>query len=94
MKIFQITSDEELKAALARFDVLFETNDDEELKELDSLATLISDYEDKSLIEEMNETIGREASGSEINELKFIDALKSIPSVGDDSDFERTKSDE
>ncbi len=44
----RITSDEELKIALTRFDVIFETSDDKELRELDFLATLISDYEDKS----------------------------------------------
>ena len=94
MKIFQITSSEELKIALARFDVIFETSDPEELKELDALATLICDFEDKSLTEEMNETIGREVTSSEINELKLINALKSIPSVGDDFDFERNRGDE
>lgn len=47
VKIFQITSDEELKIALDRANEIWETDDAEELKELDLLATLISDYEDK-----------------------------------------------
>lgn len=50
MKIFQITTDEELKIALDRANEIFETDDAQELKELDLLATLISDYEDKSFI--------------------------------------------
>lgn len=82
MKIFQITSSEELKIALDRANEIWETDDAEELKELDVLATLICDFEEKSFVE-----------SNETNESEFIDALTSIPSVGDDSDFKRVSSD-
>jgi antitoxin component HigA of HigAB toxin-antitoxin module len=52
MRIFQIKTNDELKIALARADQLWETGDAEELDEFDVLATLISDYEDKMLVEE------------------------------------------
>mgnify|MGYP003679967279 CR=1 FL=1 len=52
MKIFQIKTNDELKIALARADEIWETEDAKELNELNALATLISDYEDKILIDE------------------------------------------
>jgi hypothetical protein len=52
MRIFQIKTNDELKIALARADELCETDDVKELEELDALATLINDYEDKILIED------------------------------------------
>lgn len=52
MKILQIKTTDELKLALVRADELWETEDVKELSELDELATLISDYEDKMLFEE------------------------------------------
>jgi hypothetical protein len=52
MKIFQIKTNDELKIALARADEIWETEDAKELNELNALATLISDYEDKILINE------------------------------------------
>ncbi len=52
MRILQIKTDDELKIALARAEELWETEDVKELDELDALATLISDYEDKMLIED------------------------------------------
>ena len=52
MRIFEITTNDEFKIALARVDQLWETEDAEELNELDALVTLIRDYEDKILIEE------------------------------------------
>jgi hypothetical protein len=52
MKVFQIKTNDELKIALARADELWETEDAKELNELNALTTLISDYEDKILIEE------------------------------------------
>jgi antitoxin component HigA of HigAB toxin-antitoxin module len=51
MRILQIKTDDELKIAIARAEELWETEDVKELDELDALATLISDYEDKMLIE-------------------------------------------
>lgn len=50
MKIIQIKTNDELKIALARAKELWDTEDIRELDELDALATLISDYEDKMLI--------------------------------------------
>jgi antitoxin component HigA of HigAB toxin-antitoxin module len=52
MRIFEITTNDEFKIALARVDQLWETEEAEELNELDALVTLISDFEDKILIEE------------------------------------------
>lgn len=52
MKLKQIKSNAELKLALTRLDEIWETEDAEELVELDFIATLISDYEDEILIEE------------------------------------------
>ena len=52
MRILQIKTDYELKMALARAEELWETEDVNELDELDALATLISDYKDKMLIED------------------------------------------
>jgi antitoxin component HigA of HigAB toxin-antitoxin module len=52
MKIFQIETTDELNLALARINELWETEDATELNELNTLATLISDYEDKILVEE------------------------------------------
>lgn len=52
MKIIQIKTSDELKIALARVKELWETVDVKELEELDALATLISDYEDKMLIKD------------------------------------------
>jgi antitoxin component HigA of HigAB toxin-antitoxin module len=52
MRIFQIKTNDELKIALTRVDQLWETEDAKELDELDALATLISDYEDKMLVED------------------------------------------
>lgn len=52
MRILQIRTNDELKVALARAEELWETEDVKELDELDALATLISDYEDKVLIED------------------------------------------
>jgi antitoxin component HigA of HigAB toxin-antitoxin module len=51
MRILKIKTDDELKIAIARAEELWETEDVKELDELDALATLISDYEDKMLIE-------------------------------------------
>lgn len=51
MKFFQIKTNDELKIALARADEIWETEDAKELNELNALATLISDYEDKILID-------------------------------------------
>lgn len=50
MRILQIKSNDELKLALARAEKLWETENAKELDELDALATLISDYEDKIVI--------------------------------------------
>jgi len=52
MRIFQIKTNDELKVALVRADELRETDDVKELEELDALAALISDFEDKILIED------------------------------------------
>ncbi|MFT6908941.1 MAG: antitoxin component HigA of HigAB toxin-antitoxin module [Oleiphilaceae bacterium] len=52
MKILQIKTSDELKVALASLDVLLKAEHVKELDELDALATLISDYEDKNLIKE------------------------------------------
>lgn len=52
MRTLQIKTTDELKLAFVRADELFETTDVEKLEGLDALATLISDYEDKILIEE------------------------------------------
>lgn len=52
MRILQIKTDDELKIALTRAEELWETEDVKELDELNALATLISDYEDKILIED------------------------------------------
>lgn len=53
MIIIQIKTNDELKVALARAKELWETEDVKELDELNALATLISDYEDKILIEDL-----------------------------------------
>jgi len=52
MRILQIKTVDQLKMALARVEELWETEDVNELDELDALTTLISDYEDKILIED------------------------------------------
>jgi len=52
MRILQIKTVDQLKMALARVEELWETEDVNELDELDALTTLISDYEDKMLIED------------------------------------------
>ncbi len=52
MRIFQITTNDELKVALVRVEKLWKTDNVKELEELNELTTLISDYEDRMLIEE------------------------------------------
>jgi antitoxin component HigA of HigAB toxin-antitoxin module len=66
MRILQIKTDDELKIAIASAEELWETEDVKELDELDALATLISDYEDKILIEERKNQAETEV---EINDL-------------------------
>lgn len=47
MKIDQIQNSDDLKLALLRIEELWDSKDPQGVGELDSLATLISDYEDK-----------------------------------------------
>lgn len=67
MRIFEIKTNDELKIALARAYQLWETEDAKELDELNALATLISDYEDKMLVE------NRKLSMNEVSKLFGID---------------------
>lgn len=52
MKLKQIKTHEDLKLALSRVEELWDSEDLQEVGELDSLATLISDYEDRLLCQE------------------------------------------
>lgn len=52
MKLKQIKTKEDLKLALSRVEELWDSEDPQDVGELDSLATLISDYEDKLLCQE------------------------------------------
>jgi antitoxin component HigA of HigAB toxin-antitoxin module len=56
MRIIQITTNDELNKALIRMEKLWESKDVKELEELDTLATLINDYEDKMIIEDRKNT--------------------------------------
>ena len=51
--IQQVQSDEELRLALARIEEVWEvaTEGTQELVEIDGLATMVSDYEDKLIFE-------------------------------------------
>lgn len=49
MKVEKIQTNEDLKLALSRVEKLWDSEDPQEVVELNSLATLISDYEDKLL---------------------------------------------
>ncbi|PCH97752.1 MAG: hypothetical protein COB83_00970 [Gammaproteobacteria bacterium] len=52
MKVEKIQTNEDLKLALSRVEKLWDSEDPQEVVELNSLATLISDYEDKLLCQE------------------------------------------
>ncbi len=53
MMIQQVQSDEELRLALARIEEIWEvaTDGTQELAEINYLATMVSDYEDKLIFE-------------------------------------------